>query len=148
MNVKVYSLAESGEKKISPNFRAREFRCRDGSDPIFVDEALLALLEAIRSHFNEPVNINSAFRTVAYNARGDVGGSPRSQHLYARAADIWLPGVPPLAVAQYAEFLQPTKGGIGVYKTFTHVDVRENRSRWDSRSGKQVVVSGWPGYKE
>ena len=32
--------------------------------------------------------------------------------------------------------------------SFTHVDVRSSRSRWDNRSGKEVVVSGWPGYQE
>lgn len=37
---------------------------------------------------------------------------------------------------------------IGVYQSFTHVDVRSSRSRWDNRSGKEVVVSGWPGYQE
>ena len=42
----------------------------------------------------------------------------------------------------------PDHGGIGVYQTFTHVDVRANRSRWDNRSGSEVVVSGWPGYQE
>lgn len=35
-----------------------------------------------------------------------------------------------------------------MYQTFCHVDVRSTRSRWDSRSGKEVVVSGWPGYSE
>ena len=30
--------------------------------------------------------------------------------------------------------------------SFTHVDVRSKRSRWDNRSGREVVVSGWPGY--
>ena len=42
----------------------------------------------------------------------------------------------------------PDHGGIGVYQTFTHVDVRANRSRWDNRSGSEVVVTGWPGYQE
>jgi len=51
-------------------------------------------------------------------------------------------------VAQYAEYLQSKSGGIGVYQTFTHVDVRASRSRWDSRSGSEIVVSGWPGYTE
>lgn len=146
MSICVYSRAKSGEDKLSPNFRVREFACKDGSDPVFVDEELVELLEAIRSHFQKPLHINSAFRTPSYNAREDVGGSPRSQHLYAKAADIWLPGVSPLAVAQYVEYLRPSSGGIGVYRSFTHVDVRPARSRWDSRSGKQVVVSGWPGF--
>lgn len=146
MSAKKYSLKRTGDVKLSRNFRVREFRCKDGSDTILIDTDLVLLLQKIRDHFGVSVNINSAYRTAAYNVK--VGGSPNSQHVKGTAADIWLPGVSPLAVAQYVEHLQPTKGGIGVYKSFTHVDVREKRSRWDNRSGKQVVVSGWPGYKE
>ena len=57
-------------------------------------------------------------------------------------------GVSPLTVAQYAEFLQPKAGGIGLYQSFTHVDVRSARTRWDSRSGSEMAATGWPGYKE
>lgn len=146
MAVKTYSRAKDGETKLAPNFRVREFRCEDGSDSILIDSDLVALLQKIRDHFGAAVTINSAYRTSAYNKK--VGGATYSQHVQGTAADIVVSGVSPLAVAQYAEFLQPKKGGIGVYKTFTHVDVRANRSRWDNRSGKQVVVSGWPGYSE
>ena len=88
--------------------------------------------------------INSAYRTETYNKK--VGGATHSQHVLGTAADIVISGVSPLEVAQYAEYLQPNSGGIGVYTSFTHVDVRTTRSRWDNRSGKEVVVSGWPGY--
>lgn len=64
------------------------------------------------------------------------------------AADIVVAGTGPLTVGQIAEYYLNTKGGIGVYKSFTHVDTRANRSRWDQRSGKQIVVSGWPGWEE
>ena len=37
MAIKVYSLAKDGSKKLSANFAVREFRCKDGSDPIFID---------------------------------------------------------------------------------------------------------------
>ena len=51
MALKVYSLARDGALHLTPHFRVREFACRDGSDPIFVEEELAALLEAIRLHF-------------------------------------------------------------------------------------------------
>ena len=41
----------------------------------------------------------------------------------------------------------PKKGGIGLYPTFTHIDVRSNRSRWKN-FGKEVAVSGFSGYEE
>lgn len=59
------------------------------------------------------------------------------------AADITVSGVAPLAVAKYAHSLLPNRGGVGLYATFTHVDVRPVRTRWDQRSGKQVIVSGF-----
>lgn len=57
MALKVYSLARDGALHLTPHFRVREFACRDGSDPIFVEEELAALLEAIRLHFGCPVAI-------------------------------------------------------------------------------------------
>ena len=50
MALKAYSLARDGALHLTPHFRVREFACRDGSDPIFVEEELAALLEAIRLH--------------------------------------------------------------------------------------------------
>ena len=87
MALKAYSLARDGALHLTPHFRVREFACRDGSDPIFVEEELAALLEAIRLHFGCPVAITSGFRTAAHNA-SIPGASPHSQHLYGRAADF------------------------------------------------------------
>ena len=41
----------------------------------------------------------------------------------------------------------PQKGGIGLYSTFVHVDVRSKRARWKN-SGSEVSVAGFPGYSE
>lgn len=146
MDIQTYSLKADGGKRVSADFRVREFRCRDGSDEVLISDRLVELLQKLRSYFGKPVILNSAYRTQTHNAA--VGGSPKSQHLLGNAADIVVEGVSPLETAQYAEVLQPSSGGIGVYQTFTHVDVRADRSRWDSRSGREVPVSGWPGYQE
>lgn len=143
-DIKTYSVKADGDMYLSKNFRVREFACADKSDAVPVSDKLVALLQQIRDHFGKAVTITSGYRTASHNAK--VGGTARSQHLCGTAADIVVAGAEPQEVAQYAEFLQPTAGGIGVYKTFTHVDVRETRSRWDSRSGKEVSVTGWPGY--
>lgn len=144
VEINAYSLKNDGGKNLSANFQVKEFKCNDGSDAVLVAPALVLLLQNIRDHFGKPVTVNSAYRTAAWNA--NQGGAPKSQHLRGMAADITIPGVTPLEVAQYAEFLQPKTGGIGVYKSFTHVDVRSSRARWDSRSGKEMAVSGWTGY--
>lgn len=138
-SVKVYSKAKDGAKQLSANFKVREFACSDGTDTIFVAPELVTVLQKIRDHFGKPVVLNSAYRTEAKNKA--VGGAMYSQHKYGIAADISINGISPLAVAQYAETLLPQKGGVGLYKTFTHVDVRAKKSRWNSTSGKEIAVS-------
>ncbi len=142
----VYSLARDGARMLGPHFALREFACRDGSDEVRVAPALIELLERIRAAAGGvPLVVSSGYRTPAYNQK--VGGAPRSQHLLGTAADIWADGLSPLLAAQMAEAFLGERGGIGVYPTFTHVDVRPGRARWDSRSGRETPVSGWPGWE-
>lgn len=131
MAINAYSLAKDGTTYISKNFRVREFACKDGSDPIFIDDELVGVLQQIRDHFGKAVTITSAFRTASYNSSKKVGGAKYSQHLYGKAADIKISGVAASVVADFAETLMPSTGGIGRYSTFTHVDVRKVKSRWN-----------------
>ena len=136
--IKQYSLAKDGAKLLAPGFKVREFRCRDGSDVVMIDESLVVLLQCIREHFGKPVTITSGYRTAAHNK--SVGGAKSSQHLLGRAADFYVEGVPVATVAAYAETLLPGRGGIGRYpkdakhptrKTgWVHIDTRTNKSRW------------------
>lgn len=135
MAIKQYSLKKDGAKQLSPAFRVREFRCRDGTDTILIDEGLVVLLQCIREHFGKPVTITSGYRTAAHNKA--VKGATYSQHCYGKAADIRVQGVGVEAVAAYAETLLPNRGGVGRYpvkagraKGWVHVDTRPNKSRW------------------
>lgn len=133
--IRQYSLAKDGERRLAPDFKVRELRCRDGSDTVMVDETLTVVLQCIREHFGKPVTITSGYRTPAHNAV--VGGAKSSQHLLGRAADIRVPGVSVEDVAAYAESLMPDWGGVGRYPVkagratgWVHVDTRANKSRW------------------
>ena len=133
--LQAYSLAKDGGRRLSANFTVREFRCRDGSDPVFVDTRLVQVLQSIRDHFGKPVIITSAYRTAAHNKA--VGGAKYSQHCYGRAADIRVAGVTVERLAAYAETLLPDTGGIGRYPVrsgrptgWVHVDTRPAKSRW------------------
>ena len=129
MAINAYSYAKDGTKFLSANFRVREFRCKDDTDPIFIDSDLVDVLQKVRDHFGKAVTITSAFRTASHNKK--VGGATYSQHLYGKAADIKVSCVAPSKVAEYVETLMPNTGGIGRYSTFTHVDVRATKSRWN-----------------
>lgn len=127
--VNAYSKKKDGEKKITKNFKVKEFACSDGSDAVFISPQLVDVLQKIRTHFGKPVHINSGYRTVSHNKT--VGGATYSQHIYGMAADIRVTDVTPKEVAAYVEALLPDSGGIGIYSTFTHIDVREIKSRWN-----------------
>lgn len=126
MTVKTYSLKKDGNKKLSANFKVREFACKDGSDKILIDTELVELLQKLRNHFKKPITITSGYRTTMHNKK--VGGSNNSYHLKGQASDIKISGVHPILVAMYCEKLNA--GGIGVYKTFVHVDTRKKQTRW------------------
>ena len=127
--VNVYSKAKEGNVKLSKNFTVKEFACSDGTDTVFISLTLVNLLQKIRNHFGKAVIINSAYRTEAHNK--SIGGATYSQHKYGLAADIHINGVTPKEIAAYVETLMPSSGGIGIYKSFVHVDVRRVKSRWN-----------------
>lgn len=108
----------------------KEFHSRkDPCDTVIIDPRLVDLLENIRRLTGKPVHINSGYRSQEYN-RTIKNASPKSQHCEGKAADIWIEGISPEKVAQYAECFLGASGGIGIYHTFTHVDVRNGKSRW------------------
>lgn len=126
--------------KLTENFDREEFECTDGSEmPIDVQLNIAELavqLEIIRAHFNKPVHINSAYRSLEYNR--SIGSNDSSQHVLGRAADITIKGVSPDDVADAIEFLITTgmlkEGGVGRYNTFTHYDIRGERARWNYKT--------------
>ena len=135
MAIKQYSLMADGNRRLAPDFKVRELRCRDGSDTVMVDEVLVLLLQCIREHFGKAVTITSGYRTPTHNVA--VGGAKSSQHLLGRAADIRVEGVSVEDVAAYAESLMPDWGGVGRYPVkagratgWAHVDTRADKARW------------------
>ena len=128
VEINAYSKAKDGGKKLSGNFKVSEFACRDGSDAVLVAPRLVMVLQTIRDHFGAAVTINSGYRTPQYNAA--QGGAEHSQHCYGTAADIVVKGQTPAAVAAYARKIMPDWGGVGIYGSFCHIDVREAKADW------------------
>lgn len=128
----ILSNSKDGQKIIridghDSNFKVLEFRCKDGADQILLDTQLVCVLQRIRDFYGDCVWINSAFRTQSHNER--VGGSPNSQHLYGKAADIHVRSqtlADNTQLAMVAELAGAS--GIGLYGDFVHVDVRQGKS--------------------
>lgn len=118
------------------NFQVKEFACKDGTDEIKIDGLLVRRLQMCRDKFGVTI-INSAYRTPEWNKK--VGGVANSQHVLGKASDTVCKSVSPLELAMYAEAID--MGGVGLYNDFTHIDTRDGKARWDSRSGKEVGVS-------
>ena len=126
----------SNAGQLQPNFHIREFKCKDGSKVPEALEANVRLLaeqlQVLRDHIGIPIHLNSAYRTEAYNA--SIGGSPKSQHKLAKAADMVTSKYTPKQLANIIKKLitqgKMMQGGVGVYPSFVHYDVRGTEARW------------------
>lgn len=126
--------------KLEENFLLKEFRCKDGTDvpDEYLDNVkkLAKNLQVLRDYLGASITIISGYRTPEYNKK--CGGVKRSQHLLATAADIVVSGKTSLEVRDAIILLikegKMDKGGVGIYPTFTHYDVRGRNARWGSYS--------------
>jgi uncharacterized protein YcbK (DUF882 family) len=106
---------------MTTNFRPSETECKCGCKANDMQRPFMDLLESLRRDLDRPLYLTSAFRCEEHNKA--VGGSPRSYHKKGRAADI----VCETAHDRYTLVGSAIKlgfGGIGIYKTFIHVDDR------------------------
>jgi uncharacterized protein YcbK (DUF882 family) len=132
----------SHSQKLTENFNLNEFKCKDGSpvpDELIENTQLLCEnLQVLRNHINKPIRVISGYRSPKYNRR--IGGAKKSQHMVAMAADIKVTGMSPAEVkAAIIELIKDgkmMKGGVGLYKTFTHYDVRGRNARWYGKGAK------------
>ena len=81
---------------------------------------------------NEPIRITSGYRTPAYNSTLE-GAASNSQHVQGRAVDIQHPTLSARDVFMAVRAAQAAGalvmlGGLGLYATFVHVDVRPKLS--------------------
>ena len=125
--------------KLTNNFSKSEFECRSGeempSDVLDNVKQLAIQLQAIRDYVGKPIRINRAYRSKAHNKL--IGGVKTSQHILGKAADITIDTFTPDEVISIIENMLTNEmlggfhiGGLGSYRTFTHVDIRDKKARW------------------
>ena len=126
--------------KLTNNFTKSEFDCKSGEEmPLEVLEnvKLLAIqLQKIREYVGKPIRINSAYRSEAHNEA--IGGVKTSKHILGKAADITIDTFTPDEVVSIIENMLTNEmlggfyiGGLGSYNTFTHIDIRDKKARWN-----------------
>ena len=108
-------------------FKKSEFTCKCGCGLNNIDINLVKILDGIREHYNKPIIINSGSRCEKHNR--EVGGVADSKHLYGKAADFVVSGVPVADVLNYTHSL--VKSGVLRYtygqtlnmQNTTHIDI-------------------------
>tara|TARA_R110000772_G_scaffold261588_1_gene380158 strand:+ start:25 stop:417 length:393 start_codon:yes stop_codon:yes gene_type:complete len=122
-------------KKLTDNFSMDEFECKCGCVmPGFVKKNVQELAENLQILRNTVgrLDLTNSYRCKEHNAY--VGGSVNSQHLKGKAADIKSKTLNPKEIAAIVDDLMKNEkfklGGVGIYNTFTHVDIRGSRARW------------------
>lgn len=114
---------------LSLHFNRREFACQCGRcKQDTVDHELIRVLEVLRKVVAEPITITSGNRCYEHNL--NVGGSPKSMHLFSKAADIQVKGWSPDEIYDLLDGWYDDKYGIGKYKSWVHIDVRPTKARW------------------
>ncbi len=124
--------------RLTQNFHIDEFACKDSAKTPVPEHygcnvcKLAGELQALRDNLGKPITVISGYRTPEHNAA--VGGSKNSLHMTARAADIRAQGITPeavhAAILRLIDSGRMQDGGLSLYPTFVHYDIRGHKARW------------------
>src|SRR5574338_1049342 len=98
----------------------------------------IIVLDKLREEIGVPIYINSSYRSPAHNK--SVGGSPNSLHMQFNALDFTVTDKTKLkaiydqlctwdALHFFKHLPKPGSMGLGIYKTFIHLDTRATLNR-------------------
>ena len=126
--------------KLTENFSKSEFECKCGcempQDVLDNIKIVAEQLQIVRDKLNKAIKINSAYRCPKHNE--SIGGAKNSQHKLGKASDIVVNGMSPEKMFSLLNSMMIDKdiktGGLGLYNTFVHMDIRGYIARWDNRS--------------
>lgn len=133
-----------------PNFKGKEFTpywdsVREGVRNHIPPQDLwpnivptLKVLQYLRTKVGKPLILSSTYRSPSYNAA--VGGEDHSFHMKFKAIDFYCDSISPRVLWSTLKTMRSVgifKGGLGLYKTFVHVDTRGYNADW---TGSGVTV--------
>jgi uncharacterized protein YcbK (DUF882 family) len=114
--------------QITKNLNTSELRCKCGKCEMKINKVAVNKLQTLRDLCGFPLIINSAYRCERHN--DDIGGAKDSMHMKGIAFDIgWLS----MTQEQRHTLLRRSTElfkGIGLAKSFLHVDDRPNPCVW------------------
>lgn len=121
--------------KLTNNFNLNEFNKHNFplTETILRNiQELAKNLQVLRDEVKKPIKITSGFRDPSFNKK--IGGATQSRHITGQAADLKIEGYTPKQVAAIIEKLiasgKMKQGGLGIYSTWIHYDVRGTKARW------------------
>ena len=122
--------------QVTKNFNLNEFNSKCGRPmPENIKKNVIELihnLQVIRDEVKVPISITSGYRSPEHNAK--VKGAKDSQHVKGTAVDFKVQGLKPKEVALIVERLikegKIKQGGIGIYPSWVHYDIRGIKARW------------------
>lgn len=109
-------------------FKRKEFECKCGCGFDTVDYLLAKIADEVREYFGKPTTITSGCRCEIHNKA--IGGAISSAHIKGKAADIQVKDTSPEEVYNYIDSKYPNTLGLGLYKTWVHIDSRNKKARW------------------
>jgi uncharacterized protein YcbK (DUF882 family) len=121
--------------KLTNNFNLNEFNKHNFplTETILRNiQELAKNLQVLRDEVKKPIKITSGYRDSSFNKK--IGGASQSRHITGQAADLKIEGYTPKQVAAIIEKLiasgKMKQGGLGIYKTWIHYDIRLTKARW------------------
>ena len=122
--------------QVTKNFNLNEFNSKCGRPmPENIKKNVIELihnLQVIRDEVKVPISITSGYRSPEHNSK--VKGAKDSQHVKGTAVDFKVQGLKPKEVALIVERLikegKIKQGGIGIYPSWVHYDIRGIKARW------------------
>jgi uncharacterized protein YcbK (DUF882 family) len=121
--------------KLTNNFNLNEFNKHNFplTETILRNiQELAKNLQVLRDEVKKPIKITSGYRDPSFNKK--IGGASQSRHITGQAADLKIEGYTPKQVAAIIEKLiaagKMKQGGLGIYSTWIHYDVRGTAARW------------------